>query len=306
MRRVASLVTLAVGLLVAGCGGNAAGEDTEPATTAGEEIAAPAWAVPTLSKPGPESALVMASSDFAAGDNRVAFLLIRDDGSAVEAPTLDVSYEPAAGAAVRTTEAQLVPLGAEGAEQGDVTSVYVAELDGFAKGKRWIVAEPPTEQLQGFQILDVKAESITPAVGEPAPRSMNPTVATASAKKITTARPPDVELLRHTVADSIERGIPFVVAFATPQFCQTRACGPTVDVVEAARKRFADREVRFIHIEIYESNIPGEGVNRWVKEWRLPSEPWVFVVDGKGIIRDKFEGAVAADEIEASVEGVLR
>ena len=305
--RVAGLVSLVtLGLLLAGCGGEEKNGVSEPTTTASDEVAAPAWAVPTLSKPGPESALVMASSDFATGDNRVAFLLIRDDGSAVEAPTLSVSYEPTEGAPVRTTEARLVPLGAEGAEPGDVTSVYVAELDELATGKRWMLVEPPTEQLQGFQILDVKAKSITPAIGDHAPRSQNPTLATAAAEKITTARPPDLELLRHTVADSIDAGIPFVVVFATPQFCQTRACGPTVDVVEAARKRFTDREVRFIHIEIYVNNTPGEGVNRWVREWKLPSEPWIFVVDAKGVIRDKFEGAVAADEIEVAVRSVLR
>ena len=112
-------------------------------------------------------------------------------------------------------------------------------------------------------------------------------------------------MLEHSVADSIAAGVPFVVVFATPQFCQSRACGPTVDVVEAARKRYLGTSVRFIHIEIYEDNLPGNGPNRWVKEWNLPSEPWVFVVDDAGIVRAKFEGAVAADEIGDAVDDVL-
>lgn len=303
----ASLATLTAVVLVGltACGGGGSDEAGEETTTGDVEVAAPAWAVPTLSKPGPESALVMASSDFAAGDNRVAFVLVRDDASTVEVPTLDVSYQPRDGGAVRTTTARLIDLGIEKADPTDVTAVYVANLRGLAVGKRWIVVEPPGEELQGFQILDVKQASVTPAIGERAPASANPTTATRPAREITTARPPDVELLRHSVADSIERGIPFVVAFATPQFCQTRACGPTVDVVEASRKRLAGEGVRFIHIEIYEDNLPGNGPNRWVQEWKLPSEPWVFVVDEDGIVRAKYEGAVSAGEIVEAVRDVL-
>ncbi len=164
---------------------------------------------------------------------------------------------------------------------------------------------PPKAKFQAFQILDVKARSVTPAVGSSAPRSDNPTTATEPARKISTQRPPDTALLRYSIADSIDDGVPFVVAFATPQFCQTRVCGPTVDIVSAVRKRFVGQPVRFIHVEIYEDNNPALGVNRWVKQWKLPSEPWVFVVDRNGIIRAKFEGAVSADEVEQAVRHVL-
>jgi hypothetical protein len=292
-----------------GCGTSGEATDDAGSTQTAEpdaaEVAAPEWAAPLLARPGPESALVMASSDFAVGDNRVAFLLVREDGSTVAAPRVEVSYQPTDGAEVRTTAARLIPFGAEDAEEGDATAVYVANLVGLAEGKRWLVVEPPDEELQGFQILSVKQRSLAPAVGERAPASDTPTLATAPAEEITTARPPDVELLRHSVADAIAEGVPFVVAFATPQFCQTRACGPTVDIVDATRRRFAGRDVRFIHVEIYEDNTPGKGPNRWVTEWNLPSEPWVFVVDGDGVVRARFEGAVAADELERAVRGVL-
>ena len=93
----------------------------------------------------------------------------------------------------------------------------------------------------------------------------------------------------------------FVVVFATPALCKSRVCGPTVDVVEKVRKRFAGKGLRFIHIEVYKDNRPAKGFSRWLREWRLPTEPWVFLVDGEGVIRAKFEGAVSVDEIEAAV-----
>jgi hypothetical protein len=42
-----------------------------------------------------------------------------------------------------------------------------------------------------------------------------------------------------------------------------------------------------------------------VKEWRLDTEPWVFAVDSQGIIRAKFEGLVAAQELESALQQIL-
>ena len=95
--------------------------------------------------------------------------------------------------------------------------------------------------------------------------------------------------------------MPFVVAFATPKYCASRTCGPTVDVVSTVRRDHADSGVRFIHVEIYEDNDPAKGVNQWVTEWKLPSEPWVFLVGPDGKIRDRFEGTVSVRELDASV-----
>jgi hypothetical protein len=71
-------------------------------------------------------------------------------------------------------------------------------------------------------------------------------------------------------------------------------------------QKFAADGIRFIHIEIYARNDPGNGFNRWVREWNLPTEPWVFLVDAKGVIRAKFEGALSVDELEAAVHSQLR
>jgi hypothetical protein len=43
-----------------------------------------------------------------------------------------------------------------------------------------------------------------------------------------------------------------------------------------------------------------------VEEWRLDTEPWIFVVDGQGIIRAKFEGLVTLMELEAALQQTLQ
>ena len=309
-RTTFTALALLLPLALSACGGsseNTSG-DTAAETTTNEKgsrtVTAPSWAAPLFSKAGPEGAAIMASSDYAVGQNRVSFLLVRDNNSLVRVPVADVYDKPSADGPTRRTVAKLVPIGAGASTTGpdEVKEIYVANLDIPQTGKHWIAIQPRGVAFQGFQILDVKDEPEAVAIGERAPPSENPTTATLPAERITTARPPDAALLQYSVADSLAKRVPFVVAFATPTYCESRTCGPTVDVVEAARRRHEKAGVRFIHVEIYEGNNPGNGVNRWVKEWRLPTEPWVFVVDRQGIVRDRFEGAVSVGELERSIQ----
>ena len=296
-------------LALAGCGGGSddASSETTAESSANQEgsrtVTAPSWAVPYFKKAGPEGAAIMASSDYAVGQNRVSFLLIRDDNSVVRVPAADVYYQPTENGPTKRTVAKLVPIGVGESATGpdEVKEIYVANVDLPKTGKHWFVVQPRGVAFQGFQILDVKAKPEAVAIGERPPASDNPTTATQPADRITTARPPDTALLKFSVADSLAKGIPFVVAFATPTYCESRTCGPTVDVVEATRKRYEKQGIRFIHIEIYEGNNPGNGVNQWVTEWRLPTEPWVYVVDDQGVVRDRFEGAVSVGELERSI-----
>jgi len=64
--------------------------------------------------------------------------------------------------------------------------------------------------------------------------------------------------------------------------------------------------IRFIHVEIYKDNDPAKGVNQWVAQWRLPTEPFTFVVDRTGVIRAKLEGAFSVAELQAAARAVAR
>jgi hypothetical protein len=304
------LTAALVGLLAA-CGGGSSGKESSPATQKGAQL--PPWVKEALTaKTGPDVAATMGSEDFAVGDNRLVFLVVRENGALVQIPTATVEYA-LEGGQPRIAKAVLQPLGAhEHADEDappdhlDVTDVYVAHVQAPKPGRYWFVADPAGESIQAVGTLEVQKRSVSPALGAKAPASDNPTLATAPVKEITTAHPPDTELLRYSIADSIQAHVPFVVVFATPEFCVSRVCGPTVEVVESVAKKFARSGVRFIHVEIYTDNDPKKGFNRWVQEWNLPTEPWVFLVDGNGVIRGKFEGAVSVDELESAVREDLR
>ena len=156
-------------------------------------------------------------------------------------------------------------------------------------------------KIQAVGNVVVKDATAAPDVGAPAIPSETPTLANATLAQLTTATKPDRALYRSSVAAALAAKSPFVVVFATPKYCTSRTCGPVVDVVSTVRRRHASEGIRFIHVEVYEDNDPTKGENRWVKEWKLPSEPWVFVVGADGKIADRFEGTVSVRELDEAV-----
>jgi len=143
-----------------------------------------------------------------------------------------------------------------------------------------------------------------PSVGEMAPPIHTPTAAEVGGdlSKIDTRVPPDH---MHDVdfADVLGKK-PVVLLFATPQLCVSRVCGPVVDIEEEVKQDFGDRAA-FIHMEIFTDNDPNQGVRPQVSAFRLPTEPWLFVVDRQGIIRTAIEGAFSADELRQAVREVV-
>jgi hypothetical protein len=292
--------------LLAGCGGTDEGGSvaTTETTTAAAATLEELWRAP-----GEDVAVVAGTSDHAVGANRISFLVVDKQGRVVERPTARVWVSHGLEQApFAETTASLEPIGVPGGETADVGGIYVATVTTPTAGKYWFMAEPVGgTKIQALGNIVVREKSEAPSVGDRAIPSKTPTLASTGGDlaALTTSRHPDRALYRTSVADAMRAKQPFVVAFATPQFCQTRTCGPTVDVVSAVRKaQPASSDVRFVHVEVYADNDPAKGVNRWVAEWRLPTEPFTYVVDRTGVIRTKFEGAFSVAELERAVDAV--
>ena len=253
--------------------------------------------------------LVLGTSDYGPGDVRVSFLVVGHDGKLLIAPKARLSVsrglkEPAFATGSALLENTSVP-GAK-VDAGEVTQLFVGHLRLAAPGTYWLLAELDGTSVAGLGNVVVRAHPEAPAVGDRAPVSHTPTLATTKdIGKLTTRVPPDRELLRVSVAAAVRLHQPFVLVFATPKFCSSRTCGPVVDVVDAVRKRWAGTAVRFIHVEIYKDNNPSKGPNRWVLQWRLPSEPWTFLIGSDGLVKARFEGAMSQNELAAAVERSL-
>ena len=302
--RPAAIATALSCLLLVGCGGSSDDSSSEAAPGGGrtlEEL----WRAP-----GDDVATVAGTANHEPGDVRVSFLVVDAKGRVVLFPTARIwvaralEEEP-----FLETSAKLERIGVPGGAEADATHIYVAHLRLPDAGTYWMLAEPEGgPQVQALGNVVVNEADVVPSAGDEAPASETPTLASVGgdASAITTRTPPDEILLRHSVADSLRASAPFVVTFSTPKFCQSRTCGPVVDVVEEVARRFEDTDVRFIHVEVFEGNDPAKGYNRWMREWGLETEPWTFLVGRDGRIVERFEGAVSVLELERAIEPVAQ
>jgi hypothetical protein len=81
---------------------------------------------------------------------------------------------------------------------------------------------------------------------------------------------------------------PIMLTFATPAYCQTAVCGPSVQVLDQVRTSRDWADAAFVHVEIYSD--AGQTVSEPVKQWNLPSEPWLFAIARDGRVADRADG----------------
>jgi hypothetical protein len=288
---------VALSMFLAGCGSSPeTGE--EPRVGSLEAL----WRAP-----GEDVAFVAGTSDYGPGRVRLTFLVVDDQGRVVTRPTARVWVARALEAKpFAETTARAEPIGVENKEHDtDSDEIFVTHLELEQPGKYWVLAEPVGgRKIQAIGNVVVAKTAAAPAVGDRAIPSDTPTLESTEGdlEALTTQSPPDRELLRTSIADALAAKTPFVVTFATPAYCQTRTCGPAVDIVSEVRRRHQGAGIRFIHVEIYEDNDPAKGENRWVREWKLPTEPWTFLVGADGRIKERFEGIFSVRELDEAVQ----
>jgi hypothetical protein len=265
------------------------------------------------SGPPPSVLPVPISSELAVGSNRFLFSFLDAQGDRpVGAPdrTASVSFTGPANQAIPTTPGDFI-----WAIEG-VSGIYVATVDFPAPGD-WVAqfttaaAGKPEERIPfQFQVLD-KKHVIVP--GDQAPSVETPSLASVGGdvSKISTDPKPDKAFYETSVAAAIAAHKPFVLVFATPKFCESQTCGPTLDKLKPVAAAHPD--LTFINVEPYKL-VDDQGQLQPVLDansqlqtvpasdaYGLLSEPYVFVVGGDGIVKASFELIFTADEIEKAL-----
>jgi hypothetical protein len=306
VRPAAVLVALSCTLLV-GCGDTRSGANSPSGNGGTTSAAPPATSLEALWRDAKQSVgWTPGTSDYQAGENRISFLVIDRQARVIDAPTATVWL--ARGLKEKPYQqvtARSEPIGIPGGTTSHAGSIFVARVELPRAGRYWLLASPngAATSVRALGNLVVHTHPEAPAVGDRAVASETPTLASVGGNlaALSTATHPDPRLYRLSIAQALARHVPFVVTFATPKFCTSRTCGPVVDVVDAVARKHPRGPVRFIHVEIYEDNKPAEGPNRWTKEWNLPTEPFTFLVDRRGIVRAKLEGAFSVGELERAL-----
>jgi hypothetical protein len=323
--------------LVGGCGG---GSDSGGSTGAGEAVKS-APAPPASAFPSPEgrtlgdllkladapSELVVspAATVFYKGQNRYPFGIAERNGGEVDdaevtlyfarVPSLSAGEKAKTGnkgpVAQAETQALDEPAGgpfpakleslapapglrvaAKDGEPEQAAAVYSAELSFPKKGEWRIAALIKRDGELTARLLPsafVGEFERVPRPGQRAPKIHTP-VSSGGQNTV------DYEEVLGTE--------PIVLLFATPKFCQSRVCGPVVDVAEQAERRYGN-EAAFIHMDIYNDNDPGKGVRPQVRAFHLPTEPWLFTINRRGIVSSAIEGAFGPELLTEAVEKVV-
>jgi hypothetical protein len=247
---------------------------------------------------------ILPSSDLAVGPNRFLYAVLDERNRPIRDAKVHLRFfDLSAGEAAPVAESD-APFRGQGL--GD-KGVYVARVS-LPRAGAWGV-EAQIERPDGTKKalrtrFEVAAQSKTPAIGAAAPPSRQPLLKDVADPKIVCTAPTPCAFHDITVADALGLRKPALLLFATPAFCSSATCGPDLETVQGIEPSFRER-VTFMHLEIYADPPTLEKTHRHVEEWRLPSEPWVFVLEREGKVADKLEGGITGDELREVLTRVV-
>jgi hypothetical protein len=312
MLRRSFVLLFALAALLAACG-----QSSVPAGPGSADTAAQSGSVEP----------VFAFSEAVAGKNRIAIGLVRNN-TPLNDPNAKVHLRffnlDEQNTEVKF-EADAIYYG-----QGLPAAFYVA-YPTFDKPGNWGVeiqaqasgqAQPTTRRFQ----LEVKPSSAVPNVGQPAIATKTLTVADVpDLAQISSGPNPDPAMYQISLDEALKNGKPTALLFATPAFCKTATCGPSLDVTQELQQQYGD-EVNFIHAEVYKypfdqsvqlqeqairergSLTPDERSAIYadaMTAWNLQSEPWMFLIDTRGNVAARYEGGITKEEIGPALEKLI-
>ena len=205
--------------------------------------------------------------------------------------------------------------------EGETRPYFVADLD---------IPDPGAWKLQvtaGRAQGEVPVQALDPGsstpIGGPAPDIDTPTLDDVGGvvRAVTTEPDPDLRLSRTSTADARAAGKPYVIVIDSSRFRVSPACGRALAMIEVLVDRWPN--VDFIHLEpfkyqviteepVLDGPITNPPLNQWAAAWGLGDAtwpatdmPWIFVVDGQGIVRAKATGIIGTADIDVVLSELL-
>jgi hypothetical protein len=306
-----------IATLMAACGDDSSDPENERAAPPSSEFPAAQGRTTEQiladSEPG-DLVVSPSGSVYPKGDDRFGFAVFTVDHQQITDADVAIYAAPGADAPAKGPyPARLESLATDPGFTAQTTSqdpdaatvVYVTDLKLDLPGEwRLIALVSRDDETTAVRLPSISVDPTDPipAPGEKAPPTHTPTVEdVGDVSQIDTRVPPDT--MHDTDLADVLGKQPVVLLFATPALCQSRVCGPVVDVAEQVKAEHPD-DVAFIHMEIYNDNDPNRGLRPQVSAYHLQTEPWLFVIDRNGRIDTRIEGAFSVDELEQAVDRV--
>jgi hypothetical protein len=200
----------------------------------------------------------------------------------------------------------------------DVSGIYVANTSfpetGTYGAEVTTTSGASTETIR--LTFEVQPSSTVVRVGDKAPASKTSTLADVGGDvtHISTDTHPDPSFYQTSVDQALSKHEPFVVIFATPKFCASRQCGPTLDSIKPYITKYPS--VTFINVEPYKLKLvdgvleadldAGGGLQATAvtDEWHLVNEPTVYVVNRDGVVTANFDLIFSDAELTSALDAV--
>ncbi len=226
---------------------------------------------------------------------------------------LDMANEPLVGADVEVYVRELdgtvrsgphpaTYFDESGAGTGSGDGIYQTTLPLATPGAVDVVAvNDGTYGVASVNVVD-PASAVAPVPGAEAVSTPTPTQDAPLGYVAVCTQDPPCQMHEVSLDAALAEGRPVAVLFATPAFCQTVACGPSVANLEAVRTSRDWGDVAFVHCEIFSD--AGQTVGDPVTAWELPTEPWLFTVGADGRIADRLDGPMVQPDFARLLEGI--
>jgi hypothetical protein len=191
-------------------------------------------------------------------------------------------------------------------DKSPIASIYAAQVP-FKRPGRYaaLVVTKTAKGLVGAATqITVRKDTPIPAVGERPPAISTDTITSAGTEKAVDTRVPAAPELHKTNFKDVLGKQPVALLFATPQLCQSRVCGPVVDIELQLEQKYGDR-VAFIHQEVYVDNDVNKGLRAPLRAFGLQTEPWLFTFHRDGRVAARMEGSFGVRAFENAINAAL-
>ncbi|MEA2580985.1 MAG: hypothetical protein QOE83_1877 [Actinomycetota bacterium] len=299
------------------------GLGTIAASCTGRSSAVPppnAGSLEDLGKDASKIQMIGAGDPVNPGKQTMSFFLATDSGLVTEAaPKLWLAMDRTSKAAGPFAATWYPLLGYDKTHDHSPRSplavgVYSAEVD-FPSAGNWTLAAEVTSETRsvGTQVVPVVDSGVVAALGSKATSVPTPVATTRHGlAEICTRTPPD-HMHYISLDEALNNGKPTVVSFSTPLLCEAQMCGPTVDEQILIFDNYGPDRANFIHVEEFlpgpDLKPPPASPNNLApafKAWGFVNEPWVIIIDAKGVIRSRLgPGVAAAGQIDAALSPLL-
>ncbi len=320
-RRLAALLALAAigAALLAGCGGSDV--ETRAAPPSNDFPSAQGKTISQLlhdpgAKPS-ELVLAPASEVFDTGPERYPFGVFTPGQEQVEDVEVALYFAKDGKSKVlgplpaklETLQTKPAYRSQNGSGPGEAKSVYVVPKVDFEKNGSYLAIAMIKTADGKLEVSRVPSPTVgqypkVPRVGERPPKIDTLTAADVGndLEKIDTRVPPD-QMHKVNFAEVLGKK-PIVLVFATPALCQSRVCGPVVDVAQQVADEY-EPKADFIHQEVYVDNEIEKGIRPQLKAFGLPTEPWTYLIGKEGVIKDRLSGAYGVAELEEAMQSIV-